>query len=429
MQKNQTLYSSLKAELPEKEARTGWILLCLHILFMYTRPQEIFTFLQPLRLPGIIALLLTFWVFKNFDKSLLKIPSISFVVKYGGLCLVSFLWATHSISITLGLAWLIQYLPVTIAVTLLVRDIHKYKVFMGLWCIAHFCVFLIIFRNGGKGPGDFLADENDAALGVAMVLPIIFYFSSWPNLSKRNSILLKSLLLIACAAIIATKSRGGFLGLLSAGGMIWLCSKYKFRVLIIAVLLTFAAGSIVINFLPEGYLEDLQGISDPNDSTRSERIETWEISWIIFKNNPIWGVGAGNFPWNVKEYQDQASWWFPDARSLHGRQTHSLYFQLLADLALVGMFIYFGFIAITAKRLYRAQKNILSLNKQHEPPSDLLGLGLMCKGLYISIFPFLVSGAFISVGYYPHVVMWGTLSYATLGAIERLNKVKTFHKV
>ncbi|WP_041323972.1 O-antigen ligase family protein [Saccharophagus degradans] len=419
MKNNQLLYSHITTELADNEARTGWILLCLHIIFMYTRPQEIFTFLQPLRLPGIIALLLTFWVIKNFDKNLLKMPSISFVVKFGGLCLVSFLWSVHTISITIGITWLLQYLPVAIAVTLLVRNLKKYKVFISLWCISHFFVFLIIFKNGGKGSGDFLADENDAALGVAMVLPIILYFSYWPNITPKHKFLLKTLFLIACVAIIATRSRGGLLGLVSAAGMLWLFSKSKLKILFTGSLLVLLAGSILLSYLPEGYLEDVQGISDPNDSTRSERIETWEISWIMFKDNPIWGVGAGNFPWNVNSYQDQASWWYPDARSLHGRQTHSLYFQLLADLALVGMLIYITFIITTASRLFKTQRSIF---KSQNPDPNLIGLGLMCKALYISIFPFLVSGAFISVGYYPHIVMWGTLSYATLATIETITK-------
>lgn len=408
-------------ELSPQDTRLGWLLLCTHILFMYARPQEILTFLRPLHLPGLVALGLTFWVIKNFDKKTLQIPSAKFVFVFGGLSLVSLAWSNHSIAFTIGFTWLIQYLPVTLAVILLVRDSTKYKTLLFLWCSVHAVVFFVVFKNGGKGPGDFMADENDAALGIAMAMPIILYFASWPDLSTKQKLFLKTLFFVACAAIIATRSRGGFLGLLSALGMIWLFSRSKMKILFTCIILGITAGSIAIQFLPEGYLEDLQGISDPNDSTRSERIETWEIAWIMFKDNPIWGVGAGNFPWNVKDYQEQASWWFSDARSLHGRQTHSMYFQLLADVALIGMILYFGFLLKTMSLLFKAQKNIYKISDKLEGQNanTVKGLGMICRALYISIFPYLVSGAFVSVGYYPHIVMWGTLAYTTLYILDQ----------
>lgn len=414
--------------LSSTDTRLGWILLCLHIFFMYARPQEMLTFLRPLHLPGLVALGLTAWVIKNFDKKALEIPSAKFVLIFGGLCLLSFAWAAHSIAVTIGITWLIQYLPVTLAVILLVREVKKYQTLLYLWCSVHAVVFFMVFKNGGKGPGDFMSDENDAALGIAMALPIILYFSSWPDLNARQKLFLKTLFLVACAAIVATRSRGGFLGLLTAMGMLWLFSKSKFKVLFVTSFLALSLGSIGLTFLPDGYIEDLQGISDPNDNTRSERIETWEIAWIMFKDNFIFGVGAGNFPWNVIDYQEKASWWFADARSLHGRQTHSLYFQLLADLASVGLFLYFSFLFKTMALLYKAQKKVyqIPLKKEHEDLNTIKGLGMMCRGLYISIFPFFISGAFISVGYYPHIVMWGTLAYSTLYILNQYSDSQAY---
>lgn len=402
--------------LSAKETRLGWILLYTHILLMYVRPQEILTFLKPFRLAGIASLLLTLWVIKNFSKLQLKNPAVNFTLKFGLLCILSFTWAKHTSAITLGIDWLIRFLPICLAVSLLVNDLDRYKSYLSLWCIVHFIVFLVVFKNGGRGPGDFIEDENDVALGIAMAMPILLYYSNWSDISKLKRVAFKVVFALSCVAIIATQSRGGFLGLISVVGMLWLFSKSKLKWLSIACLGIIAFGTIAINFLPEGYIEDLKGISDPNDNTRSERIETWEIAWIMYLDNFILGVGAGNFAWNVVDYQHQASWWTYDARSLQGRQTHSMYFQILADLGTVGIFLYFSFLLSTMKKLYKLQKNILRTKQKNTPSPDkrLIGLGMMARGLFISIFPYLVSGAFISVGYYPHLAMWGVLSYATI---------------
>lgn len=405
--------------LPSSQIKTGWTLLCIHLFLMYSRPQEIFTFLKPLHLPGIITLLLIFWVVKNLKPFVFKNPTTRFVLIFSALCGVSFLWAVHVAAYKIAISWFIQLTPICIAFTLLATNLERYKTLLGLWAVVHLIVYLVIFRNGGKGPGSFLADENDAALGVAMSIPIIFYFSNWSGLTKLQTISLRTIFLIAFVAIIATRSRGGLLGLVSVAGMLWLFSRIKLRIFFIGLFATIALGSIALNFLPEGYLEDVQNISDPNDSTRNARLNTWEVSWIMYKHNPIFGVGAGNFPWNAKYYQESASWWYYGAKSFHGRQTHSMYFELLADLATVGIVIYFGFIFSTMKKLYRAQKILSDTKKKYD--SDLINLAYMSRALFVSVIAYLVSGAFISVSYYPHVAMWGALSYATLEQYYRLS--------
>ena len=65
-----------------------------------------------------------------------------------------------------------------------------------------------------------------------------------------------------------------------------------------------------------------------------------EIRLVLFFDNPVMGVGQGNYPWHVGEIEEEmgVQW---QTRSLSGRAAHSLYFTLLPELGLIGTLIYF----------------------------------------------------------------------------------------
>lgn len=250
--------------------------------------------------------------------------------------------------------------------------------FQGIWAI----------NNGGRGTGNVFYDENDLALAMTMGLPF-----TWLLMKPAGTTLMR-IGLVASAAImlagtVVSLSRGGFVGLLSVAGVIWLMSKNKIRIL--------AAGIVAVLGLvalaPASYWDEMATINDKDDGTRNERLISWTLGWRCFLDNPIFGVGQGNVPWNLHFYDDR-----DNAKGLGGRQTHSLYFTLLPDLGVVGLGLYGGLLVLHIRSIRRVMK--LAARKRY---AGLLGFEDGCaRAILCATAAYLVNGIFLSVLYYPH---------------------------
>jgi len=103
-----------------------------------------------------------------------------------------------------------------------------------VWIVAHLCLGVFVLTHGGVGPGDFIGDENDVALVLAMSGPLLWYFASckafgvWRWASYATFV-------IVLVGVIVTGSRGGFLALVAALVSIWLYSHQKTRLIRIGV--------------------------------------------------------------------------------------------------------------------------------------------------------------------------------------------------
>ena len=262
---------------------------------------------------------------------------------------------------------------------------------------------LITIINGGTGPGDFTSDENNAALALTMGIPLAFYSIWYSTLTKKQEYFRWVVVVLLLAATVATGSRGGFLGLVAALGLIWWFSKNRLKVAAWGATVAIVGGGFVISLLPSVYVADLRSITDTQDSTRVERLNTWEVAWIMYKDNPVLGVGAGNFYYNAGKYQRQASWWTEGQKSLQGRVTHSIYFQVLSELGSIGALIYMYIMFVLTSKLYRLR------NRSRHDTEDDRFLELLCQTLIVSMGTFAVSGAFLSAAYYPHIPIWITM--------------------
>ncbi len=85
-------------------------------------------------------------------------------------------------------------------------------------------------------------------------------------------------------------------------------------------------------------IETLNGEGIPV-STASGRIEYWESAVDAFRSDPVTGLGAGEFE----------TWWRQHgALSQRVRNAHSLFFETLAELGIVGAALIIGFFAVAA---------------------------------------------------------------------------------
>ena len=122
----------------------------------------------------------------------------------------------------------------------------------------------------------------------------------------------------------------------------------------------------------------------------------------MFYDNPILGVGAGNWPWRVTEYELK----LPPSeartrRLLGGRVAHSLYFTLIPELGLIGIFVYAAIVILLFRRLFALARSPARSPSDSAPLSA--NFALLAKAMIVSLLAFFSSGAFVSVLYYPHL--------------------------
>ena len=373
-----------------------FVVLVSYFGFEYIRPQEsLFPFLSVLKIPMLLTLTL-FICFLKSDKSILKdklvILTGLFIFEIG----FSIVYALNSFSVwNVFFSMIIIMLAVILVMPTICNTRKKLYSFFKLWIVIHAVVALYSVFHAGHGPGGFLLDENDFALALNMVLPISIYLSMSSTISgsKRLYYQLISLFFIICIGL--TNSRGGFLGLIAVFGLIWLFSdnrvKNLFKVLGISLILAFP----VYKMIPQSYINEMSSIADTEDDTRLERIYSWTKGWEMFVDNPILGIGANNYPWNIFQYQMKDPEFDPQTMiSLGGAPAHSMYFTLIPELGIIGIIIF----SLILYQIFKKLNEIVSYSKGDNSREDDL---LLAKALIVSTVTFLVTGTFISVLYYP----------------------------
>jgi putative inorganic carbon (hco3(-)) transporter len=278
------------------------------------------------------------------------------------------------------------YMPFILSVIICVNSFARLK------NVIFICVFLQIYiafwalTHGGVGPGNYFADENDLALYVNMWLPFCYFlFFEERRLSIKFIYLIGSL--IGLLSIIVSFSRGGFIGLLAVGGTIFLLSKKK---ILTGVFLSLFAAFIVF-YASNQYWAEISTSTNIESGTAKGRIEAWKSGWRMFLDNPL-GVGGGNFMVRFPEYQTD---YFK--RGMWGRVSHSLWFTLIPELGIFGIFIYLSL-------LYHNLRDIFFLKSMQfgESDGEKKYMNYLGKSFIASFAGYFVSGIFLSVLYYAH---------------------------
>jgi len=214
--------------------------------------------------------------------------------------------------------------------------------------------------------------------------------------------------------IIATQSRGGFLGLLALGSFMLSVklpsiSKKKF-ILILSVL-----AMIFGTYLGAEYKERIQTIfeEDYSDiSAGSSRIGLWRQCLHIARDHPILGVGPGAFSTAFGHYLESDK--FPEELSrdqVGGKwQTaHNSFLLVLNEMGLPGLLI---FLTINI-RSFRNCHRVRASPANHNLTSDLR---VQATTLQMALLGFLVCAFFISQTYNSLIYSFCFLS----GAMVRL---------
>jgi O-antigen ligase len=283
----------------------------------------------------------------------------------------------------------------------LISSEQRFRKLIYFWVAVHAYLAIFSIFESGFGPGGFLMDENDLALALNCALPFAYFLRQSDSVSGRAKFFLTIAMVLILAAIVATMSRGGFVGLaVTAAAIIWF-SKNRLRNAVFVCII----GASFAALIPSDYRAEILSISDTEDSTRNERLDSWTLGWRMFVDNPVLGVGYGNYPWTVTPYQ-MADPELRNIRWLGGRVAHSLYFTLLPETGLIGTILY-GSILIV---LLRSLRGSIRIARAAVPGGSAQFIEAAARASIVSLIGFLATATFISVLYYPQ--FWYAVGFA-----------------
>ena len=178
--------------------------------------------------------------------------------------------------------------------------------------------------------GGVLQNPNDLALNLVSFLPLAAFTIIRPGSIVKRGVAACCVLLMV-ATLVATGSRGGFLGFVAMALVLASFAVRRRPAFVIAAAL---AALCALPLVPQNYWVRLASITDQSlDATGSAqaRRELIKESYRAFLENPITGVGAGQF---VN--------WDPEHREQAAHEAHDVLLQVASEMGVAGLaaFVY-----------------------------------------------------------------------------------------
>jgi O-antigen ligase len=248
--------------------------------------------------------------------------------------------------------------------------------------------------------GGMFENPNDLALNlVTFLAPTMFIILHDRKPSRR--LFACGLAVAMLAAIVCTKSRSGFLGLLAMGAVVM---YYTAQVKPAAVGAVVVAGLMALPVMPESFwnrMDSIMNAEEDQTGSRAARLRLIDQGVQVFIENPITGIGAGQFK-NYNAPGEVEKW----------RVTHNVWLQVGAELGIAGL-VTFGFLvtrayaaSFAAMRLLRPRRRRAGPGGPSAPAVELhltdeerRTLDLNAKGMLAAMVGWTVCSMFASVAF------------------------------
>jgi O-antigen ligase len=242
--------------------------------------------------------------------------------------------------------------------------------------------------------GGIFANPNDLALNLATFLgPTLMIVVLERRPSRR--LFASACALIMVAAIVCTKSRSGFLGLIAMGLVVlYYCARMKPGIVLAIVV----ASMLAVPAMPQSFWDRMgsitNGDADPTGS-REARLQLLTQGLEVFAANPLTGIGAGQF----QNYND------PGVTIERWRVTHNVWLQVAAELGVAGLAV-FAFMVVSGYRAcFATMRWIGAAGKRRRAPATTLGeedvhiLSLNARGMIAALVGWTVCSLFAAVAF------------------------------
>lgn len=236
-------------------------------------------------------------------------------------------------------------------------------------------------KGGGLNP-----NQLGSYLVVASVLLAACAANRRWSASARTAAL--ALAVLAIVAVFFTLSRGALVGLAAAMVVAPFVIGRGRRVG--AILLAVGAIAVTVGWFaaiaPDHAAER---ITNPGQGGGAGREDLWRVAWRMVDDNPIHGVGIGNFPVSSIHYLLRPGATQRDSFIIDDRKVpHNIYLAVLSELGVVGLTLFLLILAISLRCALRAARAFAA---RGDPTMELIA-----RGLFIALVSILTSFFFSS---------------------------------
>jgi len=230
-------------------------------------------------------------------------------------------------------------------------------------------------------PGTFIEGNNELALAILMVIPLMNYL----RIITDNKWIKRGLFVgmpLMGASALGSQSRGAFLAGGAMLGLLWLKSNNKAVGGIVAVIFS----GVLLLLMSDSWHTRMGTIDNyEEDNSAMGRINAWQAAINLAKDRFMGGGFDGINSISIfKKYA-------PNPLDYH--DSHSIYFEVLGDHGFVGLTI-FMLIGLLAWKMcsgvIKDTKNIESLSY----------LNTLAKMLQVSLVAYAAGGAFLGLAYF-----------------------------
>jgi probable O-glycosylation ligase (exosortase A-associated) len=332
------------AEPTADAAAFAWTLAFTGVLFL--RPQDIFPPLVVLHLAELTAIAALISLIMGRLSRAMPItrmtPELGGVLAFG---LLMLLLAPFSIWISGAFGTFQElYLKVILVYLLCVNVLSSPKRlerlvwilvitvgYFGFRAVLDYVRGVNIVRGGTRvmgSVGGFMQNPNDMALNMVAFLPLAALVAMH-NRSAAKRLIAALAAVFMMGAIVASGSRGGFLGL---AAMLLVLAAFSVKKHPMFVMAGFLVVICALPLVPSSYWERIASIADESkDDVQSSQARKALLaqSFEAFLENPLTGVGAGCF-------KD----WNPTGRSQAWHEAHNVWLQVAAELGVLGFAVF-----------------------------------------------------------------------------------------
>jgi len=333
---------------------------------------------MPLILLTTVAWILYFFI--NRINSFVKAPQNTLFLLLGVIMLFSSFYASDKINSYLSIYAFIKYL---LLFFLTINILDSWKSIRSLmWILtitgllmSFYGIYASFFSSTNEPVFrmiSFIEDPNSFAIKL---IPLVAF--SYILIKTEDLIVLRIISFILFIsiifAIILTFSRGGILALFSVLFLIGFKEiKHKRNIFVIAFLIF-----VMLLIIPkELFLYRLESISNINlDVSIIQRLKILKGGLNMFFDNPLLGVGTGNFIVHSKIY----------CNTIYSRVAHNSFLHVAAETGIIGLFVYLSILTITFKNLINCCKFLKNTKNYYYSLGVIYAfLGFMVHSLFLS---------------------------------------------
>lgn len=229
-------------------------------------------------------------------------------------------------------------------------------------------VDITVREAGGTGRTSWIGIFDGPGVFCVLFTTALPFFMIW--IQKPRPILMRlTALMFVAADLVATYfngSRGGLLATIAVIVLFVLLKQPQVVVMMKRLMIVVPVVIVVFMALPS----HLTNMNDTQNSA-SHRVEMWAEGLEMFQQNPLFGIGLGNF----RRYTSKLI-------------AHNSAIQLMGELGFPGLFCWFGMIYVTVKSLWRV----------HSQTKDLKTVQY-ARGLLLAVVGYFVSSMFVTLEY------------------------------